>query len=55
MLIKKEKFDLIILSVPTSKQYKVLKQILEVTKNKFILCEKLCTENLSQIKKISNL
>ena len=55
MLIKKEKFDLIILSVPTSKQYKVLKQILEVTKNKFILCEKPCTENLSQIKKISNL
>ena len=55
MLIKRERFDLVILSVPTSKQYKILKQILEITKNKFILCEKPCTENLSQIKKISNL
>ena len=55
MLVKNEKFDLIVLSVTTSNQFKILKQILELTRNKIILCEKPCTENLSQIKKISNL
>ncbi len=55
IMVKKEKFDLIVISVTTSNQFKVLKQILELTRNKIILCEKPCTENLSQIKKISNL
>ena len=55
MMVKKEKFDLIVLSVITSNQFKILKQILELSKNKIILCEKPCTQNLSQITKISNL
>ena len=54
-LIKKEKFDLIVISVPTNKQFEVLKYLLKFIKNKTVLCEKPCTKNLKEITTIQTL
>jgi len=48
-LIKKEYFDLAVISVPTDKQYRVINDLIRLTNNKTILCEKPCTNNLSKI------
>ena len=51
-LIKKEYFDIAVISVPTDKQYRVINDLIRLTKNKTILCEKPCTNNLGEIENI---
>jgi len=53
--IKFHKPDLIVLSVPTSSQYKILKKLAQYDKVKIILCEKPFTKNYLQSKKIKKL
>jgi hypothetical protein len=53
--IKIHKPDLIVLSVPTSSHYKILKKLTQYDKVKIILCEKPFTENFLQSKKIKKL
>lgn len=48
-LIKNQYFDIVVISVPTDKQYKVINDLIKLTKNKTILCEKPCTNNLNEI------
>ena len=48
-LINSENFDIVIISVPTDKQFIVIKDLLKLIKNKTVLCEKPCTMNLKQI------
>lgn len=54
-LLKNEKFDLAIISVPTEKQFMVIKNLLKLIKNKTVLCEKPCTMNLRQINLIQKI
>ena len=51
-LIKKKKFDVIVICVPTNKQFLVIKYLLKFIKNKTILCEKPCTKSLKEIEYI---
>ena len=54
-LIKKKKFDIIVISVPTNKQFEVIKNLLKFINNKTVLCEKPCTKNLREITTIQAL
>ena len=49
-MVKDEKFDIAIISVPTEKQFIVSRNLINLVKNKTILCEKPGTDSLKKIK-----
>tara|TARA_B100001741_G_scaffold308375_1_gene304497 strand:- start:938 stop:1855 length:918 start_codon:yes stop_codon:yes gene_type:complete len=54
-MVKNEKFDIAIISVPTEKQFIVSKNLINLVKNKTILCEKPGTDNLKKIKELKKI
>ena len=54
-MVKNEKFDIAIISVPTEKQFIVSKNLINLVKNKTLLCEKPGTDSLKKINELKKI